>query len=32
MQLLFEKSEEFGSTKGIGFFEGKVENFNKYEC
>ena len=30
MQLLFEKSEEFGSTKGIGFFEGKVENFNKY--
>ena len=30
MQLLFEESEEFGSTKGIGFFEGKVENFNKY--
>ncbi len=29
MQLLFEESEEFGSTKGIGFFEGKVENFNK---
>ena len=30
MQLLFEESEEFGTTKGIGFFEGKVENFNKY--
>ena len=30
MQLLFEESEEFGITKGIGFFNGKVENFNKY--
>ena len=30
MQLLFEESEEFGVTKGIGFFSGKVENFNKY--
>ena len=30
MQLLFEESEEFGVTKGIGFFNGKVENFNKY--
>ncbi|WP_289086419.1 hypothetical protein, partial [uncultured Spongiibacter sp.] len=30
MQLLFEESEEFGATKGIGFFNGKVENFNKY--
>ena len=30
MQLLFEESEEFGLTKGIGFFNGKVENFNKY--
>ena len=30
MQLLFEESEEFGLTKGIGFFEGKVENFKKY--
>jgi len=30
MQLLFEESEEFGLTKGIGFFRGKVENFNKY--
>ena len=30
MQLLFEESEEFGLTKGIGFFKGKVENFNKY--
>ena len=31
MQLLFEESEEFGLTKGIGFFKGKVENFNKYD-
>ena len=30
MQLLFEESEEFGLTKGIGFFEGKVKNFNKF--
>ena len=30
MQLLFEESEEFGKTKGIGFFNGKVKNFNKY--
>ena len=30
MQLLFEESEEFGLTKGIGFFNGKVKNFNKY--
>ena len=31
MQLLFEESEEFGSTKGIGFFKGKVKNFNKFD-
>ena len=31
MQLLFEESEEFGLTKGIGFFDGKVENFKKYK-
>ena len=31
MQLLFEESEEFGHTKGIGFFEGKVQNFNKFD-
>jgi len=30
MQLLFEESEEFGMTKGIGFFKGKVKNFNKF--
>ena len=30
MQLLFEESEEFGFTKGIGFFKGKVKNFNKF--
>ena len=30
MQLLFEESEEFGLTRGISFFEGNVENFNKY--
>ena len=30
MQLLFEKSDEFGLTKGISFFNGNVENFNKY--
>ena len=29
MQLLFEESEEFGFTKGIGFFNGKVESFKK---
>ena len=31
MQLLFENSEEFGSTKGIGYFKGNVENFSKYK-
>ena len=31
MQLLFEESEEFGKTKGIGFFKGNVKNFDKYE-
>ena len=31
MQLLFEESEEFGLTKGIGFFKGKVKNFNKFD-
>jgi imidazole glycerol-phosphate synthase subunit HisH len=31
MQILFEEGEEFGLTKGIGFFKGKVENFNKYK-
>jgi len=31
MQILFEESEEFGLTKGIGFFKGKVQNFNKYK-
>jgi len=30
MQILFEESEEFGLTKGIGFFEGKVNNFNRF--
>jgi glutamine amidotransferase len=30
MQLLFEESEEFGLTRGISFFEGKVESFKKY--
>ena len=27
MQLLFNESEEFGSTKGLGVFEGKVIKF-----
>lgn len=31
MQLLFENSEEFGSTKGISYFKGNVENFSKYK-
>ena len=31
MQLLFEESEEFGSTKGIGYFKGKVESFKKFD-
>ena len=31
MQLLFEESEEFGKTKGIGFFKGNVKSFDKYE-
>jgi glutamine amidotransferase len=30
MQLLFEESEEFGMTKGIGLFKGKVKHFNKF--
>jgi imidazole glycerol-phosphate synthase subunit HisH len=30
MQLLFESSEEFGHTKGLGFLEGKVEAFPDY--
>jgi imidazole glycerol-phosphate synthase subunit HisH len=32
LQLLFEESEEFGTTKGISFFKGRVENFNKYKA
>lgn len=28
LQLLFEKSEEFGSRKGLGVFSGKVEKFS----
>ena len=27
MQLLFESSEEFGHTKGLGFVKGSVDNF-----
>ena len=30
MQLLFQESCDFIKTKGIGFFEGKVENFINY--
>jgi len=28
MQMLFEESEEFGSTKGLGFLRGRVRRFN----
>ena len=31
MQLLFQESNEFIKTKGIGFFKGKVENFNDFK-
>jgi len=30
MQLLFESSEEFGHTRGLGFLKGKVESFPGY--
>ena len=29
MQLLFDSSEEFGYTKGLGLIEGKVVKFDK---
>lgn len=32
LQLLFEESEEFGSSKGISFFKGKVQNFENHEA
>ncbi len=28
MQLLFESSEEFGSTEGLGLIDGRIERFN----
>ena len=31
MQLLFQESNEFIVTKGIGFFDGKIENFRNYD-
>ena len=30
MQLLFKESSEFKKTKGIGFFDGEVKNFESY--
>ena len=30
MQLLFQESDEFIKTKGIGFFNGKVESFKSF--
>tara|TARA_B110000003_G_C16408752_1_gene441356 strand:- start:21 stop:653 length:633 start_codon:yes stop_codon:yes gene_type:complete len=30
MQLLFQESNEFIKTKGIGFFDGKVKNFKDF--
>ena len=31
MQLLFDKSEEFGDTKGLGLISGDVKKFKKYK-
>ena len=31
MQLLFQESDEFMVTKGIGFFDGKIESFSNYD-
>jgi imidazole glycerol-phosphate synthase subunit HisH len=30
MQLLFESSNEFGKTNGIGFFDGEIESFETH--
>ena len=31
MQMLFEESEEFGTSEGLGFLEGRVRRFDDSE-
>ena len=31
MQLLFDESDEFGFTRGVGYFKGKVKSFKNFD-